>query len=257
MPDAPSSTLEPEPIGEGVARLADHAPDVALTLGDRVYDQLLEAIMTGQLALGAKIRENELAQRFGVSRGPLREAIRRLEERRLVTRTAHVGARVVELSDAALLELFYVREALEGMAARLASQRMTDREIGDLAALLDAHGRMLGEGDHLDQDSHDVDFHYRIARGSRSELIEGLLCRDLYQLLKIYRRRHSAVPGRAQRALAEHRRIVDALADRDGELAEILMRRHIVAARKNVEDILRRENGRREPAEGDQLGGSR
>lgn len=80
----------------------------ARTLGDRVYDQLLKVITTGELPLGAKIRENELAQRFGASRGPLREAIRRLEERRLVTRTAHVGARVVELSNVALLELFYV-----------------------------------------------------------------------------------------------------------------------------------------------------
>ena len=208
------------------------------TLGDRVYDQLLDAIMTGEIPLGAKIGENDLALRFGVSRGPLREAIRRLEERRLIVRTAHVGARVVELSDSALLELFFVREAMEGMAARLASQRMSDGEIADLTLLLDSHAESVAEREHYDQRDHDLDFHYRIAKGARNDLIEGLLCRDLYQLLQIYRYRHSAVPGRAQRALLEHRRIAAAIADRDGDLAEILMRRHIVSARMVLEGIL-------------------
>jgi len=210
----------------------------AQTLGDRVYDQLLDAIMTGEIPLGAKIGENDLAQRFGVSRGPLREAIRRLEERRLVIRTAHVGARVVEMSDTSLLELFFVREAMEGMAARLASQRMSDAEIADLERLLDAHGESVADREHYDQRDHDLDFHYRIAKGARNDMIEGLLCRDLYQLLQIYRYRHSAVPGRAQRALLEHRRVAAAIADRDGDLAETLMRRHIVAARKILEGLL-------------------
>lgn len=228
---------------EALARLEGATEGGARTLGDRVYGQLLNAIITGELPLGARMGESELAQRFGVSRGPLREAIRRLEERRLVVRTAHVGARVVELSDSALLELFFVREAMEGMAARLASQRMSDRETGDLIQLLDAHEQGVAAQDHYDQRDHDLDFHYRIAKGSRNELIEGLLCRDLYQLLKIYRYRHSSACGRAQRALLEHRRIAGAIADRDDEMAEILMRRHIVAARKILEKSLDSKEG--------------
>lgn len=127
---------------------------------------------------------------------------------------------------------------MEGMAARLASQRMSDREIAELDVLLDAHELALKGSERYEQRDHDLDFHYRIAKGAQNELIEGLLCRDLYQLLKVYRYRHSATPGRARRALLEHRRIADAIADRDGDLAEILMRRHIVAARLIVEDIL-------------------
>lgn len=216
----------------------------ARTLGDRVYDQLLDSIMNGDIPLGARIGESDLAQRFGVSRGPLREAIRRLEERRIIVRTAHVGARVVELSDKALLELFFVREAVEGMAAKLASQRMSDREIANLIGLLDAHETNMAGREHYDQRDDDLDFHYCIAKGARNELIEGLLCRDLHQLLKIYRYRHSAAPGRAQRALLEHRRIAGAIADRDGDLAEILMRRHIVAARTSLEGNLAKGEGR-------------
>ncbi|WP_226575749.1 GntR family transcriptional regulator [Acuticoccus sediminis] len=241
------------PIGEVAADIEPAEDDGARTLGDRVYGQLLDAIMTGEIPLGAKIREIELAQRFGVSRGPLREAIRRLEERRIVVRTAHVGARVNELTSQALLELFYVREAMEGMAARLASERMSDREIAELGALLEHHAEVVERSDIYAQPSSDRDFHYLIAKGARNDLIEGLLCRDLYQLLRIYRFKHSAQPGRAQRALLEHQRIAGAIADRDGDLSEILMRRHIRAARLNLEKLI--NEGRATAAPGTETSG--
>ena len=207
------------------------AGDRSATLGDRVYDQLLNAIITGDLTPGAKIKEVELSQRFGVSRGPLREAIRRLEERRLVVHTAHVGARVVELSSDVLLETFLVRESMEGMAARLAAERMSDQEIAELTDLLFEHENMLQGTDVYYQRDHDLDFHYRIVKGAKNDLIEGILCGDLYQLLKLYRYQHRSSPGRAKRALLEHQRVLGAIQDRDADLAEILMRRHISTAR--------------------------
>lgn len=243
-PDGAAPASPPSDVGHGLAR----------TLGDRVYLQLVEAITKGALPQGSKIREHELAARFGVSRGPLREAIRRLEERRLVTRTAHVGARVMELSREGLIELFTVREALEGMAARLAAERMTDGERADLLGLLDAHDRAIGDGDRYDQSDHDFDFHYRLVRSARNELIETILCRDLYQLVQVYRHRHAAAPGRARRALAEHRRIAEAIVERDGELAELHMRRHMAAARAILADIIERE---RRAMQEDNMGGDR
>ncbi|WP_366656163.1 GntR family transcriptional regulator [Fodinicurvata sp. EGI_FJ10296] len=209
----------------------DSGGDRSATLGDRVYEQLLNAIITGDLPPGAKIGEVELSRRFGVSRGPLREAIRRLEERRLVVYTPHVGARVVELSSEVLLETFLVREAMEGMAARLAAQRMSDQEVGELADLLADHEQVLQGTDVYYQRDHDFDFHYRIVKGARNDLIEGILCGDLYQLLKLYRYQHRGSPGRANRALLEHKRVLGAIQDRDADLAEILMRRHITTAR--------------------------
>lgn len=201
------------------------------TLADQVYDALVNAIVTGELAPGSKISEPELARRFGMSRGPLREAIRRLEARRLVTRTAHVGARVVELKRDVLIEMFVLREALEGMAARLAAERMEDGEIAELEALLEAHEKSLERDNVYYQREHDWDFHYRIVKGARSPMIEEALCGDLYQLFKLYRYQHKTSPGRAPRALTEHRRVVEALKDRDADLAELLMRRHISTAR--------------------------
>ena len=86
------------------------------TLADRVCQQIITAIVKGEIKAGEKISEPELARTYGISRGPLREAIRRLEGLRLVESRPNVGARVVQLSVKELLEIYRVREALEGMA---------------------------------------------------------------------------------------------------------------------------------------------
>jgi DNA-binding GntR family transcriptional regulator len=89
------------------------------------------------------IADRIFARAYGISRGPLREAIGRLEACSLVVRKPNVGARVVSLSAEQLLEIYHVREALEGMAARLAATAMNDAEIADLAALLSAHRQQV------------------------------------------------------------------------------------------------------------------
>src|SRR5690554_1963941 len=94
------------------------------TLAERVFQQLQDAIVRGELAPGSKITEPGLSRTYGISRGPLREAMRRLEAHRLIERVPHVGARVVQLSMQELLELFDVREALESMAARSEERRV-------------------------------------------------------------------------------------------------------------------------------------
>ncbi|MFK8250618.1 GntR family transcriptional regulator [Ancylobacter terrae] len=212
------------------------------TLADRMFAVISEAIVRGELKPGAKISEPELARRYGISRGPLREAMHRLQERRLVTRTPHFGARVVELSPATLAEIFTVREALEGMAAREAARRITDPEIEHLRGLLRAHEAQFADAgtDSYAQGASDEDFHFAIARFSRNELLISLLCGEYYQLIRLYRSQHKSVAGRARRAFIEHGRIVEALADRDPDLAEMLMRRHVVAARQGMEEAMAR-----------------
>lgn len=200
------------------------------TLADQAYEALAKSIVSGELPPGTRMLEVEIAERFGMSRGPLREAMRRLEERRLVERISQRGVRVVRLTGDRLRGIYQVREALEGMACRLAARHMSDGEISELRVLLEAHDQIVRESDAYRQDQQDWDFHDRIARGSKNAMIVSLLCDDLYQLLKVYRNQHRATPGRARRALEEHWRILGALEDRDGELAELLMRRHISAA---------------------------
>lgn len=211
------------------------------TLADRVFEEIQDAIVTGSIAPGTKITEPGLAKEYGISRGPLREAMRRLEGRHLVTRIPHVGARVVSLSLEELLELYEVREAMEGMACRLAARQMPQEEINSLKALLEKHEQQaeLQENIAYYQKEGDLDFHYRIVLGSGNKKLMELLCGDLYYLVRMYRYRFSAASGRPQRAFEEHHRIVDAIEQRDEELAEMLMRRHIRASRNNVEKRLR------------------
>lgn len=211
-----------------------------ITIPDRVFGLLREAIVEGRIASGAKISEPELARAYGISRGPLREAIGRLEACGLVVRRPNLGARVVTLSSRQLIEIFHVREALEGMAARLAAQHMTVVEIDDLGRLLDEHGQQIerDERQAYFQREGDLDFHFRIVQGSHNQRLVDLLCNDLYHLVRLYRYQFGMCSKRGPRAFAEHGHIVDAIARRDAEMAELLMRAHVRASRENVEKQL-------------------
>jgi len=104
---------------------------------------ILKDIVTGAIGQGQKLNEPELARIHGISRGPLREAMGRLEAMRLITRVPNVGARVVQLSYDVLLEIYQIRESLEGLAARLAAETMTGEEKLSLRALLTSHHKHL------------------------------------------------------------------------------------------------------------------
>jgi DNA-binding GntR family transcriptional regulator len=201
------------------------------TLAEQIYRKLSEAILHGELAPGSKISEPVLARHYGVSRGPLREALHRLQERKLITRSANQGARIVKPSAEALAELFVVREALEGMAARQAAIKATPAEIALLheAVADDPHGM---------SEQRDNDFHVMIARASRNPMLIELLCFELYPLLRLYRGQRTETPPRSPRALLEHQRIVAAIEDHDADIAELQMRRHIAAARIRREKAL-------------------
>ncbi len=205
-----------------------------VTVADRIFGQLCDAIVTGEIEAGSKISEPELAKRFDVSRASLREAIGRLEACNLVTRRPNVGARVVELSLEELLEIYRVREALEGMAARLAAEHMSDAELEALQKLLD-------EEQHFDPNDINHDFHYAIVQGGNNQRLAHLLCDDLYHLMRMYRTQLGRDSGRASSASKEHELIFDAIRDRDGEMAELLMRRHIRKSRQHIEQMIQNQ----------------
>lgn len=209
------------------------------TLADVASHRLAHSIVTGELAQGQKLNEAELAERFGMGRGPLREALRHLEGMRLVRRIPNVGTRVVVLDQKTMSDLYAVREALEGMACRLAANRMSDEEIAQLGQLLDSHEEQIESegGGVYSQSEGDLDFHYQIVRGSRNQMLMDLLGSEQYQLLRMCRYRSSRNAQRTRPALLQHRQIVEALAQRDGELAEMLMRRHIQGAWRSIMEV--------------------
>lgn len=204
-------------------------PIIRKTLADQVLDQVVDAIVRGDIEAGTPISEVEIAQKFGVSRAPAREAIFRLEAKGLVTRTAHLGARVVELHERDLGELYQIREALEGMACRLAAERISDADLAALAEDLARHEVQIKDSADKGyfQGGGDQDFHFRIARASANQRLERSLCDNLYDVMRLYRFRSSLTPGRASEALAEHHDILAALRRRRPDKAEQAMRQHI------------------------------
>ncbi|MCL9774937.1 GntR family transcriptional regulator [Vibrio methylphosphonaticus] len=220
--------------------LNDEVPSKEGTKSENLTECLIEDIVLGRIASGSKISEPELAKRFEVSRGPLREAIMRLEGLGLIERIPHVGARVITLSQDKLIELYSVREALEGMAARLAAQHISDEEVIELEGLLARHSEHIEEVDGASyfHQHGDFDFHYRIIKASQNSQLVNLLCNELYHLLRMYRYQSPRTQSRPEAALKEHLFILDAIKNRDQELAELLMRRHISRSKALIEKNL-------------------
>ncbi|QGY06086.1 GntR family transcriptional regulator [Methylobacterium mesophilicum SR1.6/6] len=202
------------------------------SLVNETLGKLVEAIASGEFIPGQKLSEASLARQLGISRGPLREALQRLEGK-VVMRTPRRGVRVIDFSRPVLEQIFYVREALEGMAARLAAENSSTGEIEALTELLSGHAVRpeLEAGEAYLQRSDDEDFHLAIARAAKCERLQALLLDEVYFQLRLYRARSSMRPGRARAALEEHRSIVAALEAHDPSAAEREMRRHIRNAR--------------------------
>ncbi|MGB0848773.1 MAG: GntR family transcriptional regulator [Thiolinea sp.] len=211
-----------------------------VTIADRLFLDLRRAILEGEMPAGKKISEPELASTYGVSRGSLREAIGKLENCNLVTRKPNIGARIISFSVAQLMEIYQIREAMEGMAARLAATNMTTEDFSQLVSLLKRQQEAVTESERLEQarlrhDS-DLDFHFCIIQASGNERLIRMLCQDLYDLVRFYRFRLN--PSYTPKAMQEHELIVEAMQRRDGEMAELLMRHHIRASRERAREQL-------------------
>lgn len=212
--------------------------EVAITSAEKTFYRLRQDIVEGRIPSGAKLSETELASRYAVSRAVIREAISRLMSCHLVERKANVGAKVVTLSSAGLIELYQVREALEGMAARLAARHMNETEVHDLQQLLSKHSAQVKHGVSYYQEAGDVDFHYRIVQGSKNHHLINVLIDGMYHLVRMYRVQLGMAGPRVTTAFEEHNQIALAIANRDEELAEMLMRRHILYSRNNIKNKL-------------------
>lgn len=217
-------------------------------LVDQIVARLEQAILTGELAQGQKLSEQALSDRFGVSRGPLREAIRTLEGRQLLERTPFSGVRVVQLSLDDLEQLLSTREALEGMASRQAAENMTLHETRQLRACLATYEdsfRREGAGGVFRVRSVGDDLHMLIVRGSRNRWLIDIICNELYPLLQICRFQSTTVtlgtPQRIEAVRREHEAIIVAIERRDADAAEAAMRAHLVASRTILMAQLRGE----------------
>ncbi len=221
------------------------------TLADSVFNSIKEDIIIGKIAQGIKMGEANLAKSYHVSRGPLREALQRLENINLIKRTPHSGSRVVILYQDLMRDIYQMREATEGLAARLSAQVMSNDEINGLYCLLDKHEEQIDKsgGQTYFQQEGDLDFHYYIFSKCQNPWLINYLENKLYHMLRMCRYRTSNLSFRTSSAFNQHRQIAEAIANRDAEFAEILMRKHISGAwqaiKKMLEDDVDKNQGAR------------
>jgi DNA-binding GntR family transcriptional regulator len=217
---------------DGQSKRADE-PSKHASASERLLERIGDCIFSGEFAPGARLTEHGLAERFGVGRAPLREALFRLEERQLIERAPFSSMRVAPISVRMIEEMYEIREVLEGLACRRAATIISVEQIGELRAALAARARALQ--DHRDRDMRHQptiqDFHQSIATVSGNRELERLLSSEIWCYMRALYSRWARPERRAARGPIEHERIVDALESHDHEFAELLMRRHIASAR--------------------------
>lgn len=192
----------------------------------KLRDLLEDEIVNGQLKPGARLDEAALAERFNVSRTPIREAFKYLVGSGLVETIPNRGSFVAIVGLPQLIEMFEVMAELEGMCARLASRRITDAEAEELRALLDGCARAKEDGDPDAYYYENERFHDCIYRASHNSFL-AQQARKLQMRLKPYRRLQLRVRNRAARSLEEHRNIVEAILTGDEGTAEAAIKDHV------------------------------
>lgn len=195
----------------------------------QIINNLYEKILSGVLKPGERLAEVALAEKFRISRGPVREALRHLASMGLLTVTPNVGASVRVITEIEARDLYELRTALESEAAFLAAKRIDDTGRERIARLVATHADTMSlhpVGAYAPQHG-DSDFHSLVAHLSGNALLINALTQELYPQLVLLRRQHQNVRGRGQVALMEHQRITEAIQSGDAELAALLMRRHL------------------------------
>ena len=177
--------------------------------------------------------EIQLAEELGVSRTPVREAIRKLELERFVVMLPRRGTYVANLSLKDINEVFEIRAALDGLAAGLAAERITEEELEQMERLLVEIADCIEQHNNQKIVEADEAFHDILYRASRNERLVGIIC-NLREQFTRFRSVSINYPGRLQNTLEEHRQLVEAIAQRNPEAAQQKAREHIENAEQTL-----------------------
>lgn len=218
-------------MNNGVSPLSLSAP-FNRTLSDQVANQLREAILRGQLKPGQRIVEHEIADAMALSRGPVRDALRILQNERLVVQYPHRGAFVAWLTLRDAEEIYSLRESLETLALQYAIKFATDEEVEELGKVIARMtARVKQEYTQPEATDLDLEFHYTLCRISgHSRVLEAWTAlRGQVRLLILTHRILHPLDFR-ENAVEWHRQLLDAVRQRDSAAAEVVLRRHLAAS---------------------------
>ncbi|ARP85399.1 GntR family transcriptional regulator [Bordetella genomosp. 9] len=197
----------------------------SMTLSGLVQEEILRGIKSGELTVGSRLNESELSQRLGVSRSPLREAFRALEEAGLVRLEKNRGVFIRDLSDEEAAELYDLRSGLDEMVGRRLAPRITDAqlaELGELLTELETNAGRQGVNRYFELN---VAFHDRMVEMTGNAALLGVY-RQVVNRMHLLRRRGFTLAGSSAASHAEHRAILQALAARDADAAANALRQH-------------------------------
>ena len=207
------------------------------TLADSLQRCFERDIADGTLAPGSRLDEKEIAERFGVSRTPVREALRLLSASGLVDLRGHQGVTVRAIKVQALLEMFQVMAELEGLCARLASRRVTPEQRAQLESIHQRLTAAATEGTINEFYDINKEFHEAIYMAARNDFLTEQT-RSLRNRVGAYRRQVTYMPGRIADTLREHEEVMQAIFAHDGERAHAAMRGHINLLGDNLTDFI-------------------
>lgn len=204
-----------------------------LPLRDVVFNTLRQAILRGELEPGERLMEIALAQKLGVSRTPIREAIRKLELEGLVVMVPRKGAEVADITEKDLRDVLEVRTALEALSVELAIKNMTDEDIEALRMANEDFKELSGGNELMKLAEADVAFHeiiYIATNNNRLIQIINNLREQMYRYRLEYIKDESARP----QLIKEHQEIIDAMLAKDVERARVAITRHVENQEENI-----------------------
>ena len=218
--------------------------DEFLPLRDVVFNTLRQAILTGELKPGERLMEIHLANRLGVSRTPIREAIRKLELEGLVTMIPRRGAEVAQITEKSMSDVLEVRCALDALCVELACERISDEDIRDLKDACDNFERAVRSKDAKKIAQADVELHNIIVKATgNSRLIQ--LINNLSEQMYRYRYEYIKDASQHARLIEEHRIIYESIVRKDKETASRAAKMHIDNQEKAIMKQLRLEREKR------------
>ncbi|MBQ9991986.1 MAG: GntR family transcriptional regulator [Firmicutes bacterium] len=207
------------------------------SLSFQVFNELERQIINGVLTPGTSLTENRLCEQFSVSRTPVREALRMLEQKGLVQITPNKGAVVLGISEKDLTDIYTIRMYVEGLASRWAAQKITDEQLERLTEVVELQEFYQNRACSEQINDLDTRFHELIYEYSDSRTLQHTLS-NLHHMIQHYRQRSFSSDGRAPKAIKEHRDILNALIAHDADLAEKLTVEHIANAHANLLSLI-------------------
>ncbi len=206
-------------------------------LRDVVVDNLRQAIVSGQFPAGMRLMELQLAEKMGVSRTPVREAIRKMELEGLVVMIPRRGAYVADISIKDINEVYEIRTALDVLTAGLAAERIDDDEIREMKELLDADKPLVVAKDYPKIIENDTAFHDVIYKASRNKRCMNIIS-NLREQITVIRGRSMPYPGRLDDMIKEHENIYEAIAQRSVDKAQKAVRTHMENAERTLLKVI-------------------